>query len=69
MDQLGGRKWVYTLLVTVLGFSLVLFHYATAQQFFSFIVIIAGMYIGGNLGDQYIASKTPQENKEEPPVG
>ncbi len=69
MDIIGGRKFIFALFVVIIAGVFVVTGKLSAVEWNSFAVLIGGMYIGGNLGDQFIASKTPPENKEEPPKG
>ena len=50
MEQFGGRKFLFCLLLTVLSFVLVLTKSITSKEWTDFIMVIGGLYILGNVG-------------------
>lgn len=58
IDKLGGRKYLYTLLITLLAFILVLVNKITAKEFMDFAILVGGVYTAGN-----VASKFSNNNK------
>lgn len=51
MDTLGGRKFIFGLIITFMGFGLVIGKYIDVQFFFNFINIVFATYIVGNVGE------------------
>lgn len=49
-----GRKFVFAVLVTILGFVLVLAGKVSAGDWQAFVMVISGLFIVGNLGDKII---------------
>lgn len=49
-----GRKFVFAVLVTILGFILVLGGKVSAENWQTFVMVISGLFIAGNLGDKII---------------
>lgn len=62
MNQLGGRKYIYSLLVTAAGFSLVLLKVATAAEWFGFVQIVAVLFFGSNVGDKITSVLNKNDN-------
>ena len=52
IDKLGGRKFTYALLVTVLGFALVLVGKVPASDYLTFVGIIGATYVVGNVASK-----------------
>lgn len=52
MDQLGGRKFIFAMVVVTAGFVLVLFGKSTVEQWFNFAELIGGIYVAGNIGEK-----------------
>ena len=48
-NPLLSRKFVFSMLVVIFGFVLVLTGKTTADNFFQFVEIIGGTYIAGNV--------------------
>ncbi len=48
IKALGGRKFIYALLVTVLGFVLVLVEKVPASDYLTFVGVIGAEYVGAN---------------------
>lgn len=57
IDQLGGRKFVYTLLLTIIGFIFVLIGKMTAKEYLDFCIVIGGIYTAGNVVSKFTNSK------------
>jgi hypothetical protein len=51
IDQLGGRKFVYALLVVVLAFVLVVVGKLTTDAFIGFAETMGGIYVIGNVAE------------------
>ncbi len=47
-----GRKFIFAILVTILGFILVLTGYVKAVDWQNFVMVMGGIYVLGNLGDR-----------------
>ncbi len=52
MEQLGGRKFLYVLLVTSMGFGLVLTKLASSVEWFNFTQAVALLFFAGNVGEK-----------------
>lgn len=53
MDQtLISKKFIYALLVTILGFILVALHQVKPDDWFSFVQVIGGIYVVGNIAEK-----------------
>lgn len=57
IDKLGGRKYLYSLLVTILAFVLVLMGKIDSESFLKFVTGIGAIYTAGNT-----VSKFSKEN-------
>ena len=49
LDKIGGRKFLFAMMVSIFGFVLVLTGHTTAEKFFQFIEIVGATYIAGNV--------------------
>jgi hypothetical protein len=49
LEKLGGRKFVFAILVILLGFVLVLTKVATSDQWMKFVEVVGSSYIIGNV--------------------
>lgn len=49
-SYIGGRKFFFALLVTIMAFILVLMEKMSTDSFTTFIGIIGGIYVLGNVG-------------------
>ncbi len=58
-DSIGGRKFVYAVLAVALSFALVILGKLTADSWTTFVSIIGGIYVIGNVADQFISGSTP----------
>jgi len=56
MKELGGRKYLYLLLITSLSFTLVLSHLATSKEWFDFILGISLLFFGANVAEKFVRS-------------
>jgi hypothetical protein len=59
MDPLFSRKFIYALVVVVMGFILTAMGQVSAESFFNFAQLIGGIYVLGN-----VASKFAPEAKQ-----
>ncbi|MBC7238627.1 MAG: hypothetical protein H5T71_00820, partial [Chloroflexi bacterium] len=50
---LGGRKFLFAVLVVVLAFALVLARLADAEQWMRFVEIVGGAYVLGNVASKF----------------
>ncbi|MEM4711392.1 MAG: hypothetical protein QXL18_05590 [Candidatus Woesearchaeota archaeon] len=57
IDKIGGRKFVYTLLLTIIGFIFVLIGKMTAKEYLDFCALISGIYIVGNVATKFTNNK------------
>lgn len=62
-DKLGGRKFIFALLVTILGFSLVVLHQVNPKDWFAFIQLIGGIYVLSNMSEKAVDIFTPKSSK------
>lgn len=62
IDQLGGRKFIYALLVVILTFILVVIGKLAVDSFIAFAETIGGIYIIGNVMDT-VANKVGPTQK------
>lgn len=60
-----GRKFLFAIFFSMLGFILVLFKYSSANDWFTFIQWISGMFIIGNGADKVIEKFKSQESPKE----
>ena len=51
IGAIGGRKFIYAILVVILGFILVLLKSVPAIDYLHFVEIIGGTYVVGNVGN------------------
>jgi hypothetical protein len=55
LDQtLISKKFIYALLISILGFVFVVLGKVTANDWFSFVQIIGGMYVIGNIAEKVV---------------
>jgi len=57
LGKVGGRKFVFGLLIVILGFVLVVSKLAAAQEWITLVEITGGMYVLGNVGSKVVNSK------------
>lgn len=55
LEKLGGRKFLFAVLVVVLGFVLVLTAHVGANDWLGFVEIVGGSYILGNVASKFSA--------------
>lgn len=58
-DSIGGRKFIYAVLAVALSFVLVIMGKLSADSWTTFVSIIGGIYVVGNVADQFIGGNTP----------
>ena len=58
MDDLLSRKFLFAVMVVVMGFILVITNKVTVDVFFNFAEVVGGTYVIGNLGSKFMSSKT-----------
>lgn len=51
IDKLGGRKFFLTVLLILLSFILVVIKSVGVDEFFKFVMVIAGGYLTANVAD------------------
>lgn len=49
LNKIGGRKFAFAVLITLMGFIFVLTNRVTADAFFAFAQIVGGIYVVGNV--------------------
>ena len=54
MEQFGGRKFLFCLLLTVLSFVLVLTKALTPKEWTDFVMVVGGIYVLGNVGSKAV---------------
>jgi len=52
MDILVSKKFIFALVVSTMGFALVLLDKTTSEFFFRFIEIVGATYVVGNISDK-----------------
>lgn len=57
LDPLLSRKFIFALTVVVLGFVLVILGRVQPTDWFNFAQMIGGIYVVGNIADQFVATK------------
>lgn len=57
LNDIGGRKFIFAMFVVMLGFVLVMGIKTTAQEWFSFVQVIGGIYVAGNVLEKFSATK------------
>lgn len=57
INKIGGRKFVYTFLLTLIGFVFVLIGKMTPKEYFDFCIVIGGIYTAGNVVSKFTNSK------------
>lgn len=50
IEKLGGRKFLFCLLLTVLSFVMVLYKVLTPKEWTDFVMVVGGIYVLGNVG-------------------
>lgn len=70
MDILGGRKFIFAVLLTILAFVLVFVGKLTADAFIAFAQVIGGIYVVGNVAstvaDKINITTTPPDKSNGP---
>lgn len=56
MEKLGGRKFIFATLVTILAFILVVLERVTSLQWLQFVIVVGATYVIGNVSSK-IANK------------
>lgn len=51
LDKLGGRKFIFGILLIICGLILVALNKATADSFLNFAMVVGATYVIGNVGD------------------
>lgn len=57
IEKIGGRKFIYTILLTFLGFVFVLMGKMTAKEYLDFCIVIGGIYTAGNVVSKFTSQK------------
>ena len=52
MKLLLSKKFIFALVVTAMGFVLVLLKETSSDVFFKFVAVIGGTYVVGNISDK-----------------
>jgi hypothetical protein len=53
LEKLGGRKYIYTIIVSLMGFTLVMTGKIDPNSFFRFLEVVGGSYIIGNVVSKF----------------
>lgn len=53
INKIGGRKFFYTLLLTLIGFVFVLIGKMTTKEYLDFCILIGGIYTAGNVASKF----------------
>ena len=57
IEKLGGRKYIYTVLLTLLSFVFMLLGKLTPKEFLDFAIVIGGVYTAGNVVGKFSNNK------------
>lgn len=57
MDDFLSRKFIFAVLLVVLGFILVLMDKASSDSWLASIQVIGGTYVLGNVGEKWVEKK------------
>ena len=49
LDDVGGRKFIFAIVVIILGFALVITNRVGSDLWFNFVEIVGGTYVVGNV--------------------
>jgi len=63
ISALGGRKFVFALILITMGFILVITGETTVDSFFNFAELVGGTYVLGNIATKVVAK--PERNPQE----
>ena len=53
LEKIGGRKYLFAILVVVLGFVLVMTGRVESKEWFGFVEVVGGSYILGNVVSKF----------------
>lgn len=63
-DAVGGRKFIYAILVIILSFGLVMMNKLTSVDFNNFAVMIGGIYVAGNVANVAVSSQVKKDSQQ-----
>jgi len=52
INKVGGRKFVFAILATILSFVLVLTNRVESREWLAFMGVVGGTYVLGNVGSR-----------------
>lgn len=57
IDMIGGRKFVFAILLTILSFVLVILKIVESAEWLKFMEVVGGTYVLGNVAVKFIPEK------------
>ena len=60
IDKLGGRKFIFGIMLSLMGFAFAYMKFLTAQEWVTFEAIIGGTYVVGNVADTAVTRPVTQ---------
>lgn len=54
LEKVGGRKFIFGILLIIMGFVLVLTNKVSVETFFSFAQLVGGGYVLGNVATKVV---------------
>ncbi len=51
IDSLGGRKFTFAVVVTIMAFILVVIGKLSVEPFLQFVAVVGGTYVVGNIAE------------------
>lgn len=57
MEKFISRKFLYTILLTIIGFVFVMMNKMTAKEYLDFCILIGGIYTIGNVASKFTSLK------------
>lgn len=58
-DNVGGRKFAFSVLVLLINLGLILFHYLGEQNWVTIVLGLTAVYVGGNVAHHYTVKNQP----------
>lgn len=57
MEEIGGRKFVFSILLTIFSFALVLTGFVDSKVWLDFVKFLLASYIAGNVATKFAIKK------------
>lgn len=57
MEEIGGRKFIFSILLTIFSFALVITGFVDAEVWLTFVKFLLATYVAGNVATKLVIKK------------